>query len=419
MSTRPAKLQGKPHESALSSRREAWWFRGFAIFQGAASVADSFAILFAAAILGTAVFASWIDASGNLGYTLGAASVVLLVRRFTQYRLLVVAFLAAMALPLLFLVTAQNLALYLGLYVAFELFWASAASLAPVVAIQDRPRSQWAGAFARLNEVGALGILAGLILAGLWMAVSQWVGLADEGARSLFALLGVLTLLSALMAHYGLSLPKPARAHPWEASPAQGTRVERATERQRLLSDQLLWYYLLSFLLALGMGIAYSGVHLYMVSHMQLPIAGALAALFVFRLAVYGTSRTLSRGIGPAMATQLQSLAALARALLAALLGVFALLLPSTLAFPVTVALVALWGALTAILSVTGLLIATTLATPQRRAEAIALYTAITNGATILGALLAGALGPGLGYGPMFLIAGGVSAVAALLLLRL
>ncbi|MSQ41058.1 MAG: hypothetical protein EXR55_05260, partial [Dehalococcoidia bacterium] len=76
MSTRPVKLQGKPQEGALSSRREAWWLRGFALFQGVSTVADSFAILFAASILGTAVFASWIDASGNLGYTLGAASVV-------------------------------------------------------------------------------------------------------------------------------------------------------------------------------------------------------------------------------------------------------------------------------------------------------------------------------------------------------
>lgn len=410
----PAALASKP------ARRYRWWLYGYGAFQGSASVVDSYTLFFAAAILSAGVTTvSLVDALGSVGYTVGIGCIALLTPRFTEHRALLVVLLGTASLPLFLFPSITSPAIFIGVTLAFGLLWGPVSALGPIVSIQNVDRSMWGRIFAQLNEYSALGGVAALAFAAVWMIVVQRVGDVADGSRTLFIVLGSVTLASAFLVQRSLSAPPPSKVRLAQPDRIMAGLRSGGGARAGFMSDQLFWFYLLSFVMFVGLGMSFSGLHVYMVSDMRLPIAAGIMAILGFKLAMYVTSRAVGDKIGRVAPLQVQSLAALARAVLVALLALLGFLPPSSMSFVAVLAVVSSWGAISAVMSVTGLLVATNMAPQQRKNGAIAIYLAIINGATIMGAWVAGAIGGSLGFDPMFLISGALAAGAALLLLRI
>lgn len=402
-----------------ASRVEHLWIYGYGIFQGAASVVDQFTVFFTVAVLGAAPgIGNITDAVGNLGFAVGSAAIAAFITRFVQHKGFMVLVLGTAALPVFFISAVNGLLVFFILVFAFEILWGPVNSMAQAIAMQTTEKSGWGAAFARLNESDALGSMAGLAIAGLWMGVSQNIHGEEGGARALFIFLGASALLGALVVRYGLSSKQSHEMEYRGYATVPNYSKEEAKWLPTLFSDQLFWFYALSFVLFLGLGMSYSGILTFMVGSLHFPIAGALIALFGFKIATYATSHTIGGWIEKVMPLQIHSLASLCRAVIVLLLAIMAFLVHSSLAFPGVLAIILIWGALSAIMSVTGLLVPATLAPNHKQSQALSVYNAITNAAVILGAAMAGGIGAGLGFETMFLVASALIAIPSLLFLR-
>ncbi|MBI4297139.1 MAG: MFS transporter, partial [Chloroflexi bacterium] len=213
------------------ARAEGLWLYGYGAFQGAVAAADSFMLFFAAGVLGaSASSVGLVDAIESLGYTAGAVVIGLVMRRFSQYRALLILLVGAVSIPLFLFSFISTLTFAIALAAFFGFVWAPTSILTPMVATQNVPRARWSGVLAQLSQYGALGGAAGMVVSSLWLAVSQHLAQPEIGVRLLWVVLGGVALLAAFVVHSFLPSSPPsgprrvslAAASDWVSGQGQG-----------------------------------------------------------------------------------------------------------------------------------------------------------------------------------------------------
>lgn len=395
---------------------------GYGLFQAAAASADSLVLLFAAAVLGGMPRdVGIVDALGTIGTVGGAFLLVILSRRIKSPRSLFNASILATGLSLIVFASLDNMVLAFVLSLVIGLLMAPCISLAPLVASANLPRFLWSRAFSSLNKVGALGGAAGVAISALFMMSGEMVLPKDATLRLLFILLASMAILGAVWNYLNSGSDRHASG---QASQATGaSEVARAANPARrgpalLVSDQMKSYLVSIFVMFAGMGMSYSGVHSYMVSDLKAPLGLLMASFLGFRLFTYFASGPSGEGHAKFFHIQVQSFAAMSRALLVLALALMGLLAPAQVTLPIGLLIIALWGISQGILTIAGTQSVAEMKVPGYWGQSQALYYLVTNAGGILGVFVGGVLATQVGFSVMFLVAALLTGVSAVLLLR-
>ena len=84
--------------------------------------------------------------------------------------------------------------------VIMNLFWVANAAVSVLIVIENQDESRWEGRISRLNQVGAIGWLAGLVLGSVALAVLTKWGSEETAIRTLFIILAVGALGAIVLA---------------------------------------------------------------------------------------------------------------------------------------------------------------------------------------------------------------------------
>ena len=84
--------------------------------------------------------------------------------------------------------------------VILNLFWVANASVSVLIVIENQKESLWEGRISRLNQVGAIGWLAGLVLGSVALAVLTEWGSEETAIRTLFLILSAGALGAVALA---------------------------------------------------------------------------------------------------------------------------------------------------------------------------------------------------------------------------
>jgi predicted MFS family arabinose efflux permease len=280
-----------------------------------------------------------------------------------------------------------------------------------------------------LNRFSSLGGAAGIAATVLWLLGANFLGPAEVTLRVLFVILGVVAILAALYYYHCLrySLEKqPGSSQPfiYEGPMSTGQRVISFTSilpgrvHRPIFSDQLVYILALHFILSVGFGMSFSGVHSYFITELKVPVALVMGALLGYKLTSYAVSGPMGEGMAgllPLQAVCLTSLLRVAALVTVALAGI---VLPDGFALAAVLLAVTLWGISGGAMAVAAPANVIQLSVPHRWKQSIVLYLAVSNGGALIGAIVGGMLANTFGFAPLFLIAAVVSAVATVLMLR-
>ncbi len=392
---------------------------GYGMFQAAAASADSLVLLFAAAVLGGMPRdVGIVDALGTIGTVGGAFLLVILSRHVKSPASLFNASILATGLSLIAFASLGNIVLAFVLSLVIGLLMAPCISLAPLVASAHLPRFLWSRAFSSLNKIGALGGAAGVAISALFMMSGELVMPDDTTLRLLFILLAAMAILGAIWNYFNRDTDRQAAGQVSGASEAAKMAPQARRGPMLLVSDQMKSYLVSVFVMFAGMGMSYSGVHSYMVSDLKAPLGLLMASFLGFRLFTYFASGPSGEGHARFFHIQVQSFAAMARALLVLALALMGLLAPAQVTLPIGLVIIALWGISQGILTVAGTQSVAEMKVPGYWGQSQALYYLVTNTGGILGVFVGGILATQVGFSVMFLVAALLTGVSALLLLR-
>lgn len=84
--------------------------------------------------------------------------------------------------------------------VILNLFWVANAAVSVLLVIENQDESGWEGRISRLNQVGAIGWLAGLVLGSVALAAMTKWGSEESAIRTLFVILAVGALGAVVLA---------------------------------------------------------------------------------------------------------------------------------------------------------------------------------------------------------------------------
>ncbi|MBI2871583.1 MAG: MFS transporter [Chloroflexi bacterium] len=422
----PPATQARPAASKDGPLKVPRWMYGYGLFQGSAVSGDSLTLLWGAAVLGMSpAMVGLLDAVGSIAFALGILALVFLVPRMSHSNNLFIFSVVGVGLTLALFATVSSTLLALTLAVLFGLLLAPSTALAPIMASSGVPRSRWSEAFSHLNRVSSLGGAIGMAAAAVWLAAAGRFGPPDMSIRLLFGIIGAVAVVGAMYSRRCLATAgkHQSAVTQRDASLMLSTKISGfygvARRPLPLLSDQLVYYLLFSFILFAGMGMSFSGLHTYLVRDLRAPLALAMGAVLGFKVTSYLVSRPFSHGMAQLLPLQIQGVASLVRG--AAIVGVAAVgfFLPANLALPLVLPLVAIWGISGGALAVAGAEATAQLAVPGRWKESMVLYMAVGNAGGIVGASLGGWLASLLGgFEIVFLIAAGLVLVGAALLFR-
>ena len=80
-------------------------------------------------------------------------------------------------------------------------FWMANASVTVLIVIENRDQTTWEKKIGHLNQIGALGWVAGLALGGVWMAILSRSAGEVATIRSLFLIIGLGSLAASVLAY--------------------------------------------------------------------------------------------------------------------------------------------------------------------------------------------------------------------------
>jgi hypothetical protein len=403
---------------------------GYGLSQGSATAADSYMLLFGATLLTMSPAAiGFLDAIGTVGFTLAAVGISFLVLRTPRINALFTTSLLALGLTLICFSVIQSSIAAIALALVFGVFLAPSVVLAPVLACQDLASSKRNDALSRLNRFSSLGGAVGIAATVVWLLGANLLGPADLTLRVLFVLLGVAAIGAALFSYhcrrYSLENP-PVGSEPLthEVPMPIGQRaisfksVLPGRVHRPLFTDQLVCFLVLHFVLSVGFGMSFSGVHSYFISELKVPVALAMGALLGYKLTSYAVSGPMGEGMAGLLPLQVLCLTSLIRVAALVTVALAGFILPDGLALAAILIAVTLWGISGGAMAVAGPANVAQLAVPHRWKQSIVLYLAISNGGALIGAIAGGMLADYFGFVSLFLIAAAVSGVAAILMMR-
>ncbi len=306
-------------------------------------------------------------------------------------------------------------------------FWMANASITVLIVIENRDKSIWETRIGHLNQIISLGWLAGLALGSISLGIAG-PHLGEEGAiRALFILLAILGVGASVLAvrfiprtapkftsrrfrgmivALGNFLVESGRFRPahlyHRLNPRRLPELLWGKEGLRHETKLFLWGTLLAFtgfgfffvplpiLLAQRFGFASSTVFFYFV---VLNTAIVVAYPFVSRRIKRAGNRSI----------QLWSLAV--RLGLFSLLGVYLTVSNSTPSTAFLVLYFLVLGASWSFFQLSGVALASRLAKPENRGQALGLYNAVAGLGTIFAGLGSGILTDHFGYGVVFIAA--------------
>ena len=147
--------------------------------------------------------------AGSLGFLSGAASFAGLVGSLIWGRVsdkvhrrkpFIVASYAAGAAAFLAISFSGSFDQLVGLNMLLNFFWVASAAVTVLIVIENRDRSSWEGKIGRLNQVGAIGWLVGLLIGGGIITLAERFLPETEAIRLLFLLGGIGSGLAAFLA---------------------------------------------------------------------------------------------------------------------------------------------------------------------------------------------------------------------------
>jgi len=112
----------------------------------------------------------------------------------------VVASYAAVGLCLLAMAFVPSFSHFLWINMLMNFFWVANASVTVLIVIENRDEEEWEAKVGRLNQMGALGWVGGLLLGSGALALGTTLMPEEAAIRGLFALIAVAGLAASLLA---------------------------------------------------------------------------------------------------------------------------------------------------------------------------------------------------------------------------
>jgi len=188
-------------------RESAPWFAAVGLANAAMGVSSVLIPLLLSRVLGGSVEnLGWLAAAVSLVGVLGSLFWGRLSDAAHRRKPFVVASYAAVCLVHAGLAFVGTFPALLALNMTLNLFWVANAAVTVLILIENRPEARWEGMISHLNQIGALGWVAGLGLgSGLLATLSPWLG--EAGAmRAAFVVIAALALAATATA--ALTVPR-------------------------------------------------------------------------------------------------------------------------------------------------------------------------------------------------------------------
>ncbi|HHR85795.1 MAG TPA: MFS transporter [Candidatus Acetothermia bacterium] len=336
---------------------------------------------------------------------------------------------------------AHSLTSIVLLNMVLNLFWVANASVSILLVIENRDESAWEGRIGRLNQLGTLGWVAGLVFGSVGLALAApHIGEA-AAIRSVFGVLALGGLVAALLAARHIPRTKPRfvqRRFRGMIVALGNFIVERARfapyhlyhrfNPRRL--PELLWgegglrretkHFLLAMLLAFtAFGFFFVPLPILLAERFGFASSTVFSYFVVLNGAIVVAYPLAARRIKRVGNKSVQAGALLARVLLFAIGGAFLLLsrvAPSRIVLSMFFFAV---GVSWSFFQLSGVALASRLARPEYRGQALGLYNAVAGLGTIFAGVASGLLAGRFGYAVTMFTAAGLLTASLVVMLRL
>lgn len=407
----------------------------FGLSQASSSAVDTLILLFAAKVL----FASekhiaLLDAVGYFANTIACILFSLLWQYAPSKRIFTSLGFFAMGIPIFLFSSIGTLWMAYTLTIIFEALMILPAAVTASYLSSTHSRAELPSAYGKLGASGFLGSAVGLLLAIGWLAIASHLETRSAGERTLFAVMGMLAVISAAGAwratvalsasesplslrqrlHSALSVLRSWRHNLHPPTPAHAKPL-----REPLLSDSMKMFLLLTTFLNVGLGMSFTGTLLYMIGDLKVASSIALLAVLVFRIAGSLASSPAGNHVNPLMPLRFQQIAASWRFLAVAGLALIALIPTGPWGIMAILPLLAACGVSGGIIGVAGPVAASAMVATNRQPRAYLLFLAVSNGGAGIGAWLASLAAPSLGFPALLAVSALVFGTVLLLWHRL
>ncbi len=334
---------------------------------------------------------------------------------------------------------ASTFASVLAWNMVLNFFWMANASITVLIVIENRDKSIWEVRIGHLNQIIALGWLAGLILGSVSLGIATPHIGREMAIRYLFLLLSISGIGAAILAAWfiprttpkftrrrfrgmivalGNFLIETGRFRPTHLyhrlNPRRLPALLWGTAGLRHETKLFLWGTLLAFT---GFGFFFVPLPVLLAQRFGFPTATVFSYFVALNAAIVITYPFVSHRIKRAGNGTIQVGALIVRLVLFGLMGVY---LTVTTGVPPTAFLIAYFlmlGSSWSFFQLSGVALASRLAKPENRGQALGLYNAVAGLGTIIAGVGSGTLADDFGYGPAF-IAAGVLVGGAILVLH-
>jgi len=147
--------------------------------------------------------------AGSLGFLSSAASFAGLVGSLIWGRIsdkvhrrkpFIVASYAANAAAFIAISFSGSFGQLVGLNMFMNFFWVASAAVTVLLVIENREEATWEGKIGRLNQIGAIGWLSGLLVGGGFLSLAERLLPETEAIRTLFLVSGMVSMAAAFLA---------------------------------------------------------------------------------------------------------------------------------------------------------------------------------------------------------------------------
>ena len=345
---------------------------------------------------------------------------------------------AVVGLCLAAMSTVNSFFLLALLNMTLNLFWVANASVTVLIVIENRAESEWEGRLSQLNQIGAIGWVLGLGLGSLALAVGvPWIG-ESVAIRAVFFGIGAAGLLASILASFRIprTTPKFTRRRFRGAFLAIGNfLMERARFAPFHLYHRLkpsvilrqlrrpegfrpgtLRFLAVTFLAFLGLGLF--GIPLPVLLSEAFGFSSSNVFLFflIQHVAVVAAYPFAARRIQRAGNRYVQAGALLVRTCLFVTSAVYLAVTASSPALPALVFAFVVYGLSWSYFQLSGVALASRLAKPENRGQALGMYNALAGAGWIAAGVASGALTAWGGYSAAFGSAAGLLVISLMVL---
>ncbi len=333
----------------------------------------------------------------------------------------------AIGISFLGIAFAHTFSTVLGWNMMTNFFWMANASITVLIVIENRDKAVWETRIGQLNQIIALGWLAGLVVGSVSLGIaSPHIG-ENAAIRGLFIIIGGSGIIAAILAMrfvphtapkftrrrfrgmivaLGNFLVETGRFRPahlyHRINPRRLPELLWGRGGLRYETKLFLWGTLLAFT---GFGFFFVPLPVLLVQRFGFPSSTVFSYFVILNAAIVIVYPFVSQRIKRAGNRAIQVRALLLRLVLFLTLGIY---LTATPVVPPTWFLTTYFlilGATWSFFQLSGVALASRLAKPENRGQALGLYNAVAGLGTIIAGIGGGFLADWLGYGPTFIAA--------------